>query len=141
MLFISKHLLIFLLFIGGAHIFGQSEYTISVQIENLKNDKGQVLIGLYNSKEEFLQTTFKGQAASIKNGVCSVVFKNVPEGVYVVSYIHDTNKNGKLDTNLLGIPKEDYGCSNDAKGFMGPPKWEDAKFELKADKSIIINQK
>ena len=31
---------------------------------------------------------------------------------------------------FFGIPKEAYGCSNNAKGFMGPPKYEDAKFML-----------
>lgn len=38
----------------------------------------------------------------------------------------------------MGIPKEDYGCSNEASGFMGPPKWNDAKFELKENKVITI---
>jgi uncharacterized protein (DUF2141 family) len=41
-----------------------------------------------------------------------------------------------MDTNFLGIPKEDYGCSNNARGFMGPPKWKDAKFQIN-NKSII----
>ena len=68
------------------------------------------------------------------------VVKNVPDGTYAVSFVHDKNSNGKMDKNFMGIPKEDYGCSNNAKGFMGPPKWEDAKFELKgADKSITIS--
>jgi uncharacterized protein (DUF2141 family) len=49
---------------------------------------------------------------------------------------HDENDNNKMDNNFLGIPIEDYGCSNNAKGFMGPPKWIDAKFEV-SDKSII----
>lgn len=45
-----------------------------------------------------------------------------------------------MDTNSLGIPIENFGCSNNAKGFMGPPKWKNAKFELSdKDKNIIIN--
>ena len=52
---------------------------------------------------------------------------------------HDENANGKIDRNFVGIPKEGYGTSNDAKGFMGPPKYEDAKFELTADKKLVIN--
>ena len=35
-----------------------------------------------------------------------------------------------MDSNFLGIPKEDYGCSNNALGFMGPRKWKDAQFEI-----------
>jgi uncharacterized protein (DUF2141 family) len=43
-----------------------------------------------------------------------------------------------MDTKLFGIPKEPYGFSNNAKGFMGPPSFEDAKFVLDHDKTIFI---
>lgn len=43
-----------------------------------------------------------------------------------------------MDTNFFGIPKEDYGCSNNARGFMGPPKYDDAKFQLSENKTIEI---
>ncbi|MES2370531.1 DUF2141 domain-containing protein [Thiobacillus thioparus] len=36
--------------------------------------------------------------------------------------------NGKLDTNLLGIPKEGYGFSNDAKASLGAPTFSAASF-------------
>ena len=63
----------------------------------------------------------------------------MPLGSYAISTYHDENDNDKLDKNIVGIPKEAYGFSNDATGFMGPPKWEDAKFDLKEDKTITIN--
>lgn len=43
-----------------------------------------------------------------------------------------------MDSNFLGIPKEDYGCSNNATGFMGPPKYNDAKFTLSENKTVNI---
>jgi uncharacterized protein (DUF2141 family) len=52
--------------------------------------------------------------------------------------VHDENDNKKMDTNFIGIPKEDFGCSNNATGFMGPPKYEDAKFMLEENKTIDI---
>ncbi len=67
-----------------------------------------------------------------------VTFKNIPKGEYAVSFVHDENDNKKMDTNFFGIPKEDYGCSNNARGFMGPPKYEDAKFQLIENKTIDI---
>ena len=33
-----------------------------------------------------------------------------------------------ISGNFLGIPKEPFGFSNDAKGKFGPPKWNDAVF-------------
>jgi uncharacterized protein (DUF2141 family) len=43
-----------------------------------------------------------------------------------------------MDTNLLGIPKEGVGASNDARGHFGPPKYEDAKFKLAGNLTIKI---
>ena len=68
-----------------------------------------------------------------------MTFKDIPVGIYAVSVFHDENDNGKLDTNSFGIPNEQFGCSNNAKGFMGPSKWKNAKFELKdKDQNLII---
>ena len=36
--------------------------------------------------------------------------------------------NGKLETNLLGIPTEGYGFSNDAKALIGAPSFAAASF-------------
>ena len=108
---------------------------VTVKVNNIDNNKGQIFIGLYNSEAAFLNERFKGVKSVIENNSCEVTFKNIPVGVYAISLFHDENENNKMDSNFLGIPKEDYGCSNNAKGFMGPPKWEDAKFEVK-DNSI-----
>ncbi|MCB0382394.1 MAG: DUF2141 domain-containing protein [Psychroserpens sp.] len=103
---------------------------ITVVIENLKSDKGHIYISLYNTEASFLNKGFMSEMSNIKNNSCTITFKNVPNGIYAISFFHDENENKKMDSNFMGIPKEDYGCSNNAKGFMGPPKWEDAKFEI-----------
>lgn len=104
--------------------------TVTVTVSNLESNDGKVFISLYNSEGSFLNKGFKSTYSTIENNTCKVVFKNVPNGVYAVSLFHDENDNNKMDTGMFGIPKEDYGCSNNAKGFMGPPKWEDAKFTI-----------
>lgn len=109
---------------------------ITVKIKNLDTNKGKVFIALYDSQKSFLNTGYKATFSNIENNSCEVTFKNVPQGVYAISMFHDENGNNKLDNNFLGIPKEDYGCSNNARGFMGPPKWKDAKFELKTTSLI-----
>lgn len=131
-----------LIFINITTVFAQENKAneIVVNISNLSSNKGQALIGLYNSKESFLGNGFKHFKTKIENHRCKVVFKNVPNGTYAISLFHDENENNKMDTNFMGIPKEDYGCSNNAKGFMGPPKWEDAKFKINSE-SITQNIK
>ena len=56
--------------------------------------------------------------------------------MYAFTFFHDLNKNKKLDTNFLGIPKEPYGFSNEKKGRFGPPKFKEVSFKL--NKSSIF---
>ena len=42
-----------------------------------------------------------------------------------------------MDKNMMGIPKEAYGFSNNAKGFFGKPDYKDVKFELKSSEKQI----
>ena len=52
---------------------------------------------------------------------------------------HDLNSNGKLDSNLFGIPKEPWGGSLQGKSVFGAPGWTDTQFELTdAGKTITI---
>ena len=130
-------LLIAIVFTG---IFTAQEQTfdLTVNISGLNSDEGTLLVGIYNKKETFLNKQFKGDLVKIKDKKSVVIFKKLPKGEYAVSFVHDENNNKKMDTNFFGIPKEDYGCSNNAKGFMGPPKYDDAKFQLVANKTIDI---
>lgn len=109
---------------------------VTIVVSNLKSNVGKVFVALYSSESNFLNQADKGDFSKIENNSCTITFKDIPNGIYAISLFHDLNNNNKMDTNFFGIPKEDYGCSNNAKGFMGPPKWEDAKFQLN-NKSII----
>ena len=64
------------------------------------------------------------QTAPMRNGAAQVVFLGLPPGRYALRAFADENGNTKLDTNMLGIPTERYGFSNDARGTMGPPDFE-----------------
>lgn len=104
---------------------------ITVVITNFNSNDGKAFVALYNSEDSFLRKGIRNEVRDIENKSCTLVFKNLPNGIYAISMFHDENDNGKMDTNFMKIPKEDYGCSNNAKGVMGPPKWRDAKFEVK----------
>lgn len=61
-----------------------------------------------------------------KDGRLSIVLKDLPDGPLAISLFQDTNANGRLDMNPMGIPVEPMGFSNDAIGNFGPPKFEQA---------------
>ena len=112
---------------------------LTVNVKNIASNEGTILIALYDSEANFLNKRFKGSVLKIDAHTATVTWADIPEGIYAVSLFHDENENNKMDTNFMGIPKEDYGTSNDAKGFMGPPSWEDAKFKiLSGEQEITI---
>lgn len=114
---------------------------ISLKINQLRNDTGQLIAYLYYegkgypNKPELAYMQMKG---SVKNRGGTVVFKDVPFGEYAIMVLHDENRSGELETNFFGMPKEGMGASNNAKGFMGPPNYEDAKFFIKSEKTNMI---
>ena len=107
-----------------------------VEVSGFRSDQGQLMLRLYDSEAGF--PTDGGRAVRqiaqpIKGGRAVVELVDLPFGTYAIGCIHDENGNGKLDTNLLGIPKEGVCASNDARGRSGPPRWSDARFDFGAD--------
>ena len=119
----------------------QENHSITIEFTGMESDKGNLYVALYDNKEDFLKKSIKGHIVEVKDKKATVIFKNIPEGEYAVSAFHDENDNKKMDTKIFGIPKEPIGMSNDATGFMGPPKYKDAKFSLKSEVSISITIK
>lgn len=115
-----------------------AQHTITIEFTGMKSDKGDVYVALYDEKKYFLKKEYKGAIVTVTNKKASAIFTNVSSGEYAISAFHDVNDNNKLDTNFIGIPKEPIGISNNAKGFMGPPKFRKSKFEVKGDVKIII---
>lgn len=110
-----------------------SAATLEVEVTGIAEAKGSVLVGVFNSKGEWLKKAITGSKVAAKLGRVILVIENLPEGEYALSVIHDLNENGKLDSNAIGIPKEPYGFSNDAAGNFGPPSYEKALVKVNSD--------
>lgn len=132
-----KVILVLVILVGG---FARAQnVSLEVKMDGFKSDVGKVKVALYDSEEHFLKAPYKALVADIRSNSATATFKDVPKGIYAVSVYHDENGNGQLDRNGFGMPTEGYGTSNDAKGFMGPPKYEDAKFIVKSNAVIKLN--
>jgi uncharacterized protein (DUF2141 family) len=118
-------ILFFILSVKPITSLGQCALTI--EIKELKNNDGQVLLEFSNEKG----TKIKGITQSIKDKKCIIVIENLKPGKYAFKYFHDENKNEKLDVNWIGIPKEGFGFSNNAKGTFGPPSFDKTIFVIK----------
>lgn len=103
--------------------------TITVTVNNVTNNNGKVLFGLHTEDTFMKSKALQSAESIIKNGVAKVTFKNVKEGNYAIIALHDENNNKRMDMELNGMPKENYGMSNNPMSF-GPPQFVDAKFEV-----------
>jgi uncharacterized protein (DUF2141 family) len=144
-------LLSFILLIGLAtiresyHSYTAMENNLTIEVTNLKNKRGKLMISLFNSEKGFPQDT--GQAYKLAmfplNEAKGNTFtlRDLPSGTYALAVYHDENNNGKLDTNKLGIPTEGYGFSNNAYQTFGPAPFTDASFSTTSTGNLTIKLK
>jgi len=115
--------------------FQLSAATLDVEIQGI-SEGGVLHLAIYSSKEVFESDRGDkpGSQAGIEAGVVEKIGKGtykgsfeIPPGIYAIGVYVDENENEKLDTNFLGIPKEQFGFSNNPKA-LGIPKFEAASF-------------
>jgi uncharacterized protein (DUF2141 family) len=105
---------------------------LTIGIAGLRNAHGVVLCALFRSADGYPNDRSKAARVTTttpSSGATHCEFPDVPRGTYAVGVLHDENKNGKMDTNFLGIPTEGYATSRDARGTLGPPSFADARFD------------
>ncbi len=120
--------------------YAQTE-TLNVEISGINDIKGLMSIGLYSNEKGFPDKgkEYKGRDVKVTGQTVVYTFKDVPFGTYAIAIFHDTNSNGKLDKNFLGIPKEGYAFSNNVFGALGlPPSFKDASFKVTGNKTVKI---
>lgn len=104
---------------------------IKVTITKLQNNNGVVLVSLFKDGSGYPDKPEKAygkEKAYIVEKNATIIFKSVPPGSYAIAILHDENNNQKMDKNVLGIPKEGYGFSNNASAPFGPPSYKKASF-------------
>lgn len=118
-----------LVVISGAHA---GELKLELQGEGLAGN--QIRVAVYSAKapEQFPsdERFYRGIVYEATNDLLTVRIPDLPPGKYAVAAYADNNRNGKQDKNFLGVPKEIYGFSNDARGKFGPPDFAAAEFEI-----------
>ncbi len=143
---LHTYILIILNFLFLNLIFSQEETTkfyitelrgdisLEMEINNLESNKGLVYIRILSENEN---PVIVGTSPVI-NFSSEISFDSISPGKYAIQFFHDENENQKMDFNLIGIPKEKFGSSNDVKPILGPPKFEKMLFEIYQDKKIVM---
>lgn len=136
--------LVWSLLIMATHAYSQetSDFkilsTLEVSAEHLRNRNGSVVFCLWKETDSGFPRCDKGspfqkQATPASNP--KVIFKEVPTGVYAISAFHDEAGTGKIDTNLIGLPRSGIGVSG---GLTMPPSFSKAKLFAPTSGEIMI---
>jgi uncharacterized protein (DUF2141 family) len=121
--------------------------TLTVTVNNIKK-AGEIHVAVYDNAKAFEADRGEkgGTAPGITEGMIQMVepgsvtyIYELPPGTYAIGIFHDVNLNNKMDNNFFGVPKEQYGFSNNARALFGPPDFEDAAFVLKGSTSQSID--
>jgi uncharacterized protein (DUF2141 family) len=120
--------------------------TLTVTINGIKNQKGQVCLRIYENENGFPlgnSSEAKSQCTKITGNSLKQEFAGLKKGTYAVAVIDDQNDDTKLDRDFLGIPEEGFGISNNPTVSIktGTPKFEEASFLLAQNKTIEIEMK
>jgi uncharacterized protein (DUF2141 family) len=104
--------------------------TLEVAVDNVRNDAGTLLIAVCDAPS-FLtaECPYYGRVPAGAQPA-ELVFDDVALGRYAVQVIHDENANDAFDRNVLGLPKEGYGFSNNPRSPFGPPDFEAAAISI-----------
>ncbi len=118
----------------------QAELTIAVS--GVNSDQGRIYVALHHTDADVKFPDQRGAVAGVwfaaRRGGFSVTFAGLEPGRYAVNGFHDTDDDGDLDTNLLGIPTEGYGFGNGATGLFGPASFDASSIVLKEAATIRL---
>ena len=104
---------------------------LAVELDDVRVATGQLMVSVVDSADAWngKARPVRGQSAAPTGTRARFEFKDLPPGDYAVMVMHDENGNGKLDSNMIGMPVEGYGFSNNPN-VMRKPTFEEARFTL-----------
>jgi len=126
----------------GSQLHVGTPAPVTIVITDLPSTTAAVKLNFYNSADTFLQS---GQA-TLQQTVLpggqhqAQVRVALPAGEWAVALMQDTNNNGEVDRNVLGIPNEPYAFSNNVRPRFSAPKFEDCKFRVTGQAQTITIQ-
>jgi uncharacterized protein (DUF2141 family) len=114
------------------HARAQAGQPLTFVITGLRTNTGTVRGGIYSSADVW--TDVGGQIAvctsRVAGGTSRCTLTTPGPGRFAFAFYHDADDDHQLDRDMVGIPQEGYGFSNNARPGMGAPSFESAAFDI-----------
>ena len=132
----------FLILIVLGTFFQPVNAPLYLEIQGIKESRGAIQVAVFRKEAGFLdpdKAWFKAVYPVREKGSMRIPVPDWVDGHYAVSCFHDVNGNQELDKNLLGIPIEPYGFSNNARPKFRAPNWGEARVYVNdAEKPLTV---
>ena len=124
---------------SGADV--QGPYTLTVEIEGLRNSTGTIDMLVFDHAQgwpdEIPYCIRKFEVPAVEGNMVLKV-PNLPAGEYAVLVLHDENGNRRIDKDWRGVPIEQWGMSNNPRVYMSTPAYHRAKFRMQGDMDVRV---
>jgi uncharacterized protein (DUF2141 family) len=116
-------------------------YTLTLYVDGVDAKGGNVGVLVFNSPNGWAEdrtVALKDITVPAQQGTTKVVIPGLAAGEYAIAVVHDVNKNHKLDRNMIGQPKEQWGLSNDPHAVIKTPSYKSCTFAVRGDQDLHI---
>ena len=107
----------------------QPESTVTISVTNVTTHEGFIMAAIYD-ESGWGEASVANLREPARSDVVTITLAVPNPGKYGIRLFHDVDGNGELNANIMGIPTEPFGFSNDAPLRFGPPSFEAAAFYI-----------
>jgi len=110
-------------------------------VKNVNQQGGNIGVLVFKSTKGWPEDRFaalRDVVVPAHPGTVKITIPDLPAGEYAVAVAHDVNQNHKVDKNMFGVPKEQWGMSNNPHATVKAPPFSAAKFTLAGDHVVEI---
>src|SRR5687767_15135545 len=98
----------------------QAQNCVTVEVQNVRPQQGMLMVAAYGEAENYNKKPLSLQQVRPDADTVRVQVCGARGPAIALSLFQDLNANGKLDTNVLGIPSEPWGASGKPSAFEAP---------------------
>lgn len=113
------------------------QVSIDVRVDNVRPNQGAVRVALYD-EGSWLGQPVVGQQIAASGSSVTLRIQAPASGLYGLAAYQDTNSDGRLNRNVVGIPSEPTAFSNDAPMNFGPPRFRDAALNVRTPTQAVL---
>ena len=121
-------------------VAGEGRASLTVEVTDREHVDGSAGVALWDAAEGFpegVEHALQAVYVPVTGGGAGTTFDGLAPGRYAVTVFNDRNGNERFDKNWIGMPREPWGVSNDARPHLRAPRFDEAVFDLPAGATTI----